>query len=150
MKYLKRFENKTLDEILDKISKDGMENLTDNEKDFLDRYSNGENVTELEKEIKIEKTSNVYSNKIGQYDATIYLYKIVKTDYDNFRYTAKLKIDNKIYFGYIEFFEDDMDGQDTYATLYFENNTSDIFTDFEGLEYEIDNFCEEAFYKNIK
>ena len=41
MKYLKLFENKTLDDILDKISKSGMGSLTELEKDFLDKYSSG-------------------------------------------------------------------------------------------------------------
>lgn len=42
MKHLKLFENKTLDDILDKISKGGMSSLTELEKDFLDKFSNGD------------------------------------------------------------------------------------------------------------
>ena len=42
MKHLRLFENKTLDDILDKISKSGMGSLTELEKDFLDKFSNGE------------------------------------------------------------------------------------------------------------
>ena len=42
MKHLRLFENKTLDDILDKISKSGMGSITELEKDFLDKYSKGE------------------------------------------------------------------------------------------------------------
>ncbi len=59
MKYLKLFENKTLDDILDKISRSGMSSLTDLEKEFLDKYSRGE-YEEVEKKIK-EKTNKVKS-----------------------------------------------------------------------------------------
>ena len=38
MKYIKLFENKVLDDILDKISKNGKSSLTDLEKDFLNNY----------------------------------------------------------------------------------------------------------------
>jgi predicted oxidoreductase (fatty acid repression mutant protein) len=42
MKHLKLYESKTLDDILDKISRSGMGSLTNLEKDFLDKYSRGE------------------------------------------------------------------------------------------------------------
>jgi predicted oxidoreductase (fatty acid repression mutant protein) len=54
MKYLKLFENKTLDNILDKINKEGMSSLTDLEKDFLDKFSSGD-YKEAERKIKNKK-----------------------------------------------------------------------------------------------
>jgi len=59
MKYLKIFENKTLDDILDKISRSGMSSLTELEKEFLDKYSRGEH-KEVEQKIK-EKLNKVKS-----------------------------------------------------------------------------------------
>jgi hypothetical protein len=64
MKHLKLFENKTLDEILDKISKDGMDSLTSLEKEFLDKFSNGDH-KETEKKLKNKK--NTYKS-IMSYD----------------------------------------------------------------------------------
>jgi len=54
MKHLRLFENKTLDDILDKISKSGMGSLTSLEKDFLDKYSSGDH-KEVEQELKNKK-----------------------------------------------------------------------------------------------
>lgn len=54
MKYLKLFENKTLDDILDKINKEGMSSLTELEQDFLDKFSSGDH-KEVERKIKNKK-----------------------------------------------------------------------------------------------
>ena len=51
MKYLKLFENKVLDDILDKISKDGMDSLTDLEKDFLNKFGDNKH-QQVENKIK--------------------------------------------------------------------------------------------------
>jgi len=51
MKYLKLFENITLDNILDKISKSGMDSLTALEKEFLSKFSQGEH-ERIEQKIK--------------------------------------------------------------------------------------------------
>jgi hypothetical protein len=64
MKYLKLFENKTLDDILDKINLTGMDSLTELEKDFLNRFSKG-NHKDVEK--KIEDKKKVYRG-ISAYD----------------------------------------------------------------------------------
>ena len=57
MRYLKLFENKTLDDILDKINKEGMSSLTDLEKDFLDKFSSGDH-KDVERQIKNKKDTN--------------------------------------------------------------------------------------------
>ena len=41
MRHLKLFENNTLDNILDKISDNGMDSLTDLEREFLKKYNSG-------------------------------------------------------------------------------------------------------------
>lgn len=52
MKYLKLFENKVLDNILDKINLTGMDSLTSLEKEFLDKYGYGD--TDKHKEVEKE------------------------------------------------------------------------------------------------
>ena len=64
MKYLKLFENVMLDNILDKISKTGMGSLTSLEKEFLDKFSNGQH---QEVETKINQKNNKYKG-ILEYD----------------------------------------------------------------------------------
>ncbi len=64
MKYLKLFENKILDDLLDKISKSGMGSLTELEKDFLDKFSKGEHKAA---EQSINNRNNSYKG-ILQYD----------------------------------------------------------------------------------
>ena len=139
MKYLKSFENNTLDKILDKISEFGVDSLTDNEKFFLDKFSNNEDITEIENIIN----SKTYNGKIGPYDATIRLMNIINNG-EVARWNAELFVNDIRYIGWIEF-----DGE-VYQTIDFQNGESDVFTDFEGLEYEIDSFCQEAFYENYQ
>jgi hypothetical protein len=64
MKHLRLFENKTLDDILDKMSKNGMDSLTELEKEFLHSFSDG---TYKEVERKLKNKINKYKN-ILSYD----------------------------------------------------------------------------------
>jgi len=139
MKYLKSFENNTLDSILDKISELGIENLSEVEKDFLSKYSNDEDLEDVERQLN----SKSYTDTIGPYEATIKLFDIINNG-ELARWNAELYINDIRYIGWIEF------DSDVYHTLNFINEESDIFTDFEGLEYEIDDFCQNAFYENYQ
>jgi len=65
MKYLKVFENKILDDILDKISQDGEKNLTSWEREYLASYSDSHKIKQMEIE-KEEKEKNIKS--LGSYD----------------------------------------------------------------------------------
>jgi len=62
MKYLKLFENKVLDDILDKISKDGMDSLTDLEKDFLDKFGDNKH---QQAETKIKEREKNYKGVLS-------------------------------------------------------------------------------------
>lgn len=136
MKYIKKYENKILDNILDKIYDTGMESLTNLEKEYLNKYSTDKDTSFVKREIK---TKN-YEGEIGPYKATINI-----LNKDGNKYFAKLIVNDIVYEGYILF-----DENDNYLTSVFDNETSDVFTDLEGLEHEIDNFCEYAFYKTIE
>lgn len=65
MKYLKIFENKILDDILDKISEDGEKNLTSWEREYLASYSDTTKINKMEKE-KEERERKAKS--LGSYD----------------------------------------------------------------------------------
>ncbi len=134
MKYLKSFENKTLDRILDKISSVGFNSLSNDEKDFLDKHSKNQDTDEIEKDLNTE----TYEDNIGPFEA-----KIKFLDKDSEHWNAKLYVNDIEYDGYIVY-------QDFYyISCIFDSDDSDIFTDLEGLEHEIDSFCSGAFYDKV-
>jgi hypothetical protein len=65
MKYLKIFENKILDDILDKISEDGEKNLTSWEKEYLASFGDENKRNQMEKE---KKEKEKKSKSLGSYD----------------------------------------------------------------------------------
>ena len=73
MKYLKLFENKTLDDILDKISRNGMDSLTELEKEFLNKYNSGD-YKEVEQKInnKIDTYKSIMTYDPRQDDTDFY------------------------------------------------------------------------------
>jgi len=146
MKFLKKYEDKTLDNILDKIGKSGKDSLSPLEKEYLDKFSKGQSTTGVLKEMDKKE----YVDEIGPYEAKIELTSV--EDVDNFdepnygshkRWNGVLKIGEEQYEGYIGF-----EGQD-YLYGYFTSEKSDIYTDLEGFHYEIDQFFENAFYSLI-
>lgn len=142
MIFLKKFENSTLDRILDKINLSGMDSLTDYEKEFLNKISKDEPTQDIEKEL----SSKQFEDEIGTYSAKLFLYDIIPVLNNmnietHYKWNGKLIVNDIEYDGYILFNDDD------YLLCYFENENSDIFTDLEGLEYEIDNFMSLAFYE---
>lgn len=132
MKYLIQYEKFILNDILDKISANGIDSLTDKEKHNLNNYSKGKPTDEV-----------IYTDMIGPFSATLTL-----TTKTNDKWYGTIKIDDindpsgiNIYNGYIEIFDNgDM-------TAIFDNEDSDIYTDYEGLEHEIYNFIENAYFE---
>lgn len=140
MKHLKSFENNMLDNILDKITKSGIDSLSSNEKEYLDKFSKDKPTKEIEKEIN----AKTYSDSIGPYDAVIKLTDIEQYDEDKQWFgvlSVLTKNGNLNYDGYITI----KDGE--YVNGFFKNSESDIYTDLEGLEYEVDSFLQNAFYE---
>jgi len=155
MKFIKSFENQRVDTILDKISKTGMDSLSDYEKDFLNKFSKEEPTEEIQKEMD----SKSYTDHIGPYEAKLVLYDIIPSSlndsslddsYADFRgvedysrWNGKLFVNDKEYDGQILFQNED------YLSGYFGNDESDVFTDLEGLEHEVDAFLSWGFYHAI-
>jgi len=149
MKYLKYFENKIVDGILDKINKSGMDSLTNLERSYL------KNPT---KDIEKQLNGRIYTDEIGPYKATLKLYNIENTtdefrgveNYSRWNATLEMFVNNVIvkYDGYIMFKDDN------YLSSHFESDdiyhsSGDLNTDledFEGLQYEADSFFENALY----
>lgn len=147
MKFLKTYEDRILDNILDKIGLSGKDNLTDLEKQYLDKYSKGQST----KGVQDEMNKKEYSDEIGPYEARIILKDVEDvedqvTELGNYqRWNGTLYVGDKEYDGFIGFKNGD------YLHGYFQSDdNSDIYTDLNGLEYEIDQFCENAFYSLVK
>ena len=139
MRYLKTYENKILDNILDKIGKSGKDSLSPLEKEYLDKISKDQST----KDVQQEMNKKEYVDEIGPYEAKLVLTNV--EDVDNYdepnygvhkRWNGILTIGDKEYEGYVGFKNDD------YLYGYFEN----IYEELEGLHHEIDQFCENAFY----
>lgn len=139
MKFLKTYENTILNNILDKIYKSGISSLTKHEKEFLNKFSNNEPTKDVQKEMN----ATTFEGEIGPYDAKLILYNIVHNDNSSV-WISKLIINDIEYTGRILFQDEN------YLSGYFYNEKSDAFTDFEGLEYEIDSFLIESFNEAIK
>ena len=63
MKFLKNFENNRLDNLLDKISDSGINSLSKHEKDFLDKFSKGQDTKNIESQLDskvINSQTNLY------------------------------------------------------------------------------------------
>jgi len=68
MKYLKIFENKILDDILDKINDNGERDLTSWEREYLASFSDVHKRTQLEKEQEIRNKEAQGHKSFGEYD----------------------------------------------------------------------------------
>lgn len=130
MKYLITYEKFELDDILDKISDNGMDSLSDSEKDYLNNYSD---------KLKNKKSSyteiSTYDGQIGPYDASL-KFSTKTTD----EWYGTLTVDDKEYTGYVTFDDDDN------IIAIFDSEDSDVYYDFEGLEHEIFTFIEDAYF----
>ena len=149
MKYLKSFENKIIDNILDKINKSGMDSLTNLEQSYLKTPTK-----DLEKQLN----GRTYTDDIGPYKATLKLYNIENTteefrgvkNYSRWNATLEMLVNNVNvkYDGYIMFKDDN------YLSSHFESDdinhsSGELNTeleDLEGLQYEADSFFENALY----
>lgn len=138
-KIVKIYENYILDKILDKINISGIDSLSKYEKDFLDKFSRNKSTKDAQKEMN----AKVFKGEIGPYDAKLILYNIVHNDNSSV-WISKLIINDIEYTGRILFQDEN------YLSGYFYNKKSDVFTDFEGLEYEIDSFLIESFNEAMK
>ncbi|MFW6225534.1 MAG: DUF6576 domain-containing protein [bacterium] len=131
-------ENKNVDSILDKISKHGMNSLSKEEKEYLNKFSRGEDQDDKINDVMKGKSfvsdllhiphlefvydkSEHFGNEIKHFGDLIFGEVV---------YTGFISCDNKGEFKYAEFF-------DVIDSNY---DDEDLYTKAEGLEQEVDSF----------
>lgn len=137
-------ENQQVDKILDKISKSGINSLTKQEKEYLDRYSTGEELPE-----EITKESELKGKKFVSDQMNIpemvFVYDMTKDLGDEIRHYGDMTFGDTTFNGFISCTRDgDFKHAEFYDVDEFDDYTRDITTDLytkaEGLEHEIDSF----------
>lgn len=154
MKHLMRYEgfssSERLDEILDKISKYGIDTLTDFEKKFLDSYKEGSE-QETHKQMTEEELESVFVDDSGLFrfeweetedfgDECHYIGTLYVPDLE---ITGDKKIEGRLG-GRIVVFEGGQISPDFHSTEK-ESGTDehyDVFDFCNGLEYELDSFLD--------
>lgn len=122
------------DQILDKISKYGIDSLNSKERKFLDSYKDGK------EEETFHKIKNEFHEKIGNIDLK-FIYKDSEEDDGFLTHYGTLIIEDEVehkYDGSITEF------QGTFITD-FENEHENDWMIMEGLEYEYEQFMEYIF-----
>jgi hypothetical protein len=145
MKYLKKFENYhqvKVDEILDKISKSGMNSLTQIEKDYLDAFG---------KDDKMKMLNLEYESGLKNFVSTERHFEFIFSHMEDF------DDEGEFYYGTITVPDIEWeDGKRLDGTMEgyilvtksndkipcFEKNGYDILDFCNGLEYEFDNFLD--------
>lgn len=146
MKYLMLFEEYTTyhDELLDKISKYGIESLTDKEKEALKNLDNPEDETE-KVELQAQKILKEVNKNKKIYDKTkkigFQLTKILDTESQRI-YIGNIYFRGKKFEGYMSI------DKETHSPHYdFISSDKMIFEPAEfDLHYEFDDMMEEVFY----
>ena len=139
MKHLKTYENSIVDNILDKISSNGIESLTPMEREYLNKFSKNEPTTDVQKEMSKKSYEDFLTQGLS---AKLELYNVETNEEGEKYYNAKLDINDNLY-DCVMFFN-----EDGYLETSFEGETP--YSDYEGLEHEIDGFLENAYYEMIE
>lgn len=153
MKHLMRYEGYTskerVDDILDKISKYGMESLTDDERVFLDSHKSGEEEVYHNKLVKKE-SETVFEDDMGYFKFEL---QEVEDYSDEIHYIGTLyvpdlelnsgkKIEGRLH-GRIVYFNNGQISPDFYSIEKDKDNEDyDVFEFCNGLEYELDSFLD--------
>lgn len=154
MKHLMRYEGfssqERLDEILDKISKYGIDSISSDEKDFLDSHKEN-NQEELHKKLKYRESEIIFEDDynrfrfelsdIKNYGDEIHISGILYTPDINFENGSK--IEGRLQ-GKIIVYSNNNISVEFYKNIKQKNRelVYDIFDFIEGLEYEFDSFID--------
>lgn len=107
MKYLKTFESKSLDDVLDKVAKTGMKSLTPSEDRLLKNYYKGD-VEKLELDLRDKKERIKGQKEFNPKEDSMYFLKKPDKSYVPFEYT------------------DDMFEMDKYGMIWDEIDNEDL------------------------
>lgn len=130
-------ENQNVDKILDKISKSGINSLTKQEKDYLDKFSRGEDV-QSENDMK----GQTFVSDNAQIPTLSFVYDKTENLGDHIKHFGELTFGDTIFTGFISC---DKEGNFRFAEFFDVLDTdvydeTDLYTIAEGLEQEIDSF----------
>jgi len=132
-----------IDNILDKISQDGMESLSPQEKEYLRHYSETGEYMDIEGEEESSfEGENVFSDSIDGVNMK-FKYESTEDTEDEMIHSGYLEINNDEFYGEIYC---DLEGD--YSSCNFEDPDGvNLFEKYEGLEHEVeyflDNVCDE-------
>lgn len=133
---------KVLNQILDKISHEGMDSLTFREKDFLDKFSKGNSPNDLGPDATEKIGSIVVSSNPKIPQIVFVLNDVVETD-RNIEYFGAIYFNDKEYIGV---FVTDPNNKLEFMDFYFydENMESiNLLDEIEGLEKEFELFFQD-------
>jgi hypothetical protein len=152
MKHLMRYENYTsterMDDILDKISKYGIDSLSDLEKEFLDSHKTGKE-QELHDKLAKSEVETTFEDDLGKFTFELSEVQKIKNKSGELE---EIEIIGTLYVPDLELssgkrVEGRLEGKiikysNGTTSLEFEKDGYDIFEFCNGLEYELDSFID--------
>lgn len=152
MKHLMRYENYTsterMDDILDKISKYGIDSLSDLEKEFLDSHKTGKE-QELHDKLAKSEVETTFEDDLGKFTFELSEVQKIKNKGGELE---EIEIIGTLYVPDLELssgkkVEGRLEGKiikysNGTTSLEFEKDGYDVFEFCNGLEYELDSFID--------
>jgi len=152
MKHLMRYENYTsterMDDILDKISKYGIDSLSDLEKEFLDSHKTGKE-QELHDKLAKSEVETTFEDDLGKFTFELSEVQKIKSKSGELE---EIEIIGTLYVPDLEWpngkrIEGRLEGKiikysNGTTSLEFEKDGYDVFEFCNGLEYELDTFID--------
>lgn len=124
-----------VDNILDKINQYGIDKLTKKEKEYLDKFSRGEDLSDYNENNL--KGKSFVSDLMG-IPPFEFIYDKTEFDDDSVKHYGDFIFNNETFTGYISC---NLNGDYEYAQFFNPDDyETDLYTVAEGLEHEIDNF----------
>ena len=129
-----------IDQILDKINRKGIDNLSKKEREYMDHYSNTGEF--LDYDDLVTTTDRVPSGEIWSFDGMNgiptmkFQYETTEEHPDEIVHTGYLRVNQDEFYGEIYC---DLEGN--YTLCNFESSDSEnVFEKYEGLEHEVESF----------
>lgn len=133
---------KVLDQILDKISAEGIDSLTFREREYLDKYSKGKAPDDLGGDINYKKGTTIKSSLPQVADFTFVFQEVNETD-ENIEYYGIIYFGGNEYIG--AFVCDKNNNLESIEFWIWGNDDQDpinLLDDAQGLEHELEVFFE--------
>ena len=130
-----------IDMILDKISQSGMESITPEERETLEKFTKGISIEDepSSKDDFMTKAGGFWSFEFPGMPSFKFRYESTEDTEDEKIHTGYLTVDDSDYYGEIY-----CDTEGNFQTCMFENTTegTNVFEDYEGIEHDIEVFLD--------